>query len=204
MSILQQGVQSLLYHGWQLLPTRNLLSVRIFCWYLITPHPFIIVSLTLFRRAPETTPLLPGEREHDRTSTQIGCWCLVLFILFMVYHTSMFSPGGLFGPPTMDHMYWGHVEARACITYGTMEYTAQLMNLPPSWEHRVEACKATPLEIHGIPHLPKSCEDRVCDILSHCEDVQKADGVLLGPWYCGRSMGNRPTGTGLHDILGKI
>ncbi|KAG6379349.1 hypothetical protein JVT61DRAFT_11811 [Boletus reticuloceps] len=57
-------------------------------------------------------------------------------------------------------MFWGGIEAHTCTTYATREYTAQLMNLPTTWEHRVEACKATPLEVHGVSYLPKSCEDK--------------------------------------------
>ncbi|KAN0094861.1 hypothetical protein V8E55_003148 [Tylopilus felleus] len=58
------------------------------------------------------------------------------------------------------HMFWDRVEAHACTTYATREYTAQLMNLPRTWEHRLDACKATPLEIHGNSYLPTTCEDR--------------------------------------------
>ncbi|KAG8214286.1 hypothetical protein J3R82DRAFT_9235 [Butyriboletus roseoflavus] len=67
------------------------------------------------------------------------------------------------------NMFWGRVEARTCTTYATREYTAQLMNLPTTWEHRVEACKATPLEVHGVSYLPKNCED-------------KGPGVVIGNW----------------------
>ena len=59
------------------------------------------------------------------------------------------------------NMFWGDIEAHTCTTYATREYTAQLMNLPATWEHRVEACKATPLEVHGTSYLPKTCEDKV-------------------------------------------
>ncbi|KAF8837718.1 hypothetical protein BDN67DRAFT_170165 [Paxillus ammoniavirescens] len=67
------------------------------------------------------------------------------------------------------NMFWGRVEAHQCTTYATREYTALLMNLPVTWEHRVEACKATALEVHGVSYLPKSCED-------------KGPGVVLGRW----------------------
>ena len=63
------------------------------------------------------------------------------------------------------NMYWGHVEAHTCTSYMTRKYTAQLMNLPRAWKNRVSACKGTPLEIHGISYLPKTCEDRVSDSL---------------------------------------
>ncbi|KAF8125073.1 hypothetical protein EV363DRAFT_1434818 [Boletus edulis] len=61
------------------------------------------------------------------------------------------------------NMFWGGIEAHTCTTYATRDYTAQLMNLPTTWEHRVEACKATPLEVHGVSYLPKSCEDKASD-----------------------------------------
>ena len=97
-------------------------------------------------------------------------------------------------------MFWGNVEAHTCTTYATREYTAQLMNLPRAWKHRVDACKVTPLEIHGISYLPKTCEDKVDD--SH-EEVQDTD-TALGPRCCDRSMGDQPTRTRLHYILGFV
>ncbi|KAF8557893.1 hypothetical protein OG21DRAFT_136998 [Imleria badia] len=71
------------------------------------------------------------------------------------------------------NMFWGSVEAHTCTTYATREYTAQLMNLPATWVNQVEACKATPLEVHGISYLPKSCED-------------KGHGVVMGRWEIGQ------------------
>ena len=65
---------------------------------------------------------------------------------------------------TRLNLFWGHVETHQCKTYGTREYSAVLMNLPRNWERLLEACKATPLEIHGITQMPKICEDKVCDI----------------------------------------
>ena len=61
-------------------------------------------------------------------------------------------------------LFWDRVVPHQCKTYGTREYTAVLKNLPMDWERRVEACKATPLEIHGIARMPTSCEDRVSDV----------------------------------------
>ncbi|KAF8551218.1 hypothetical protein OG21DRAFT_304263 [Imleria badia] len=68
-------------------------------------------------------------------------------------------------------LFWGHVETHECKTYGTREYTAVLMNLPANlnWERRFGACRATPLEVHGIAQMPKSCEDR-------------GHGVITGRW----------------------
>jgi len=67
------------------------------------------------------------------------------------------------------HMFWGHVQPHTCTTYATREYTAQLMNLPRNWGHRLDACRATPLEIRGISYLPKTCEDR-------------GPGFVIGRW----------------------
>ncbi|KIJ59670.1 hypothetical protein HYDPIDRAFT_33009 [Hydnomerulius pinastri MD-312] len=67
------------------------------------------------------------------------------------------------------NMYWDLVEKRQCTTYATREYSAQLMNLPSNWIHRVEACKATPLVVHGVSYLPSTCED-------------KGPGVVTGRW----------------------
>ena len=66
------------------------------------------------------------------------------------------------------HMFWGHVEAHKCITYATREYTAQLVNLPTTWKHRLDACEATPLEVHGNSYFPKTCEDKVGDSPRGC------------------------------------
>jgi len=66
-------------------------------------------------------------------------------------------------------LFWGRVETHQCKTYGTREYTAVLMNLPMGWDQRVKACKATPLEVHGVTHMPTSCEDR-------------GHGVVIGRW----------------------
>ncbi|KAF9234163.1 hypothetical protein BU15DRAFT_79346 [Melanogaster broomeanus] len=74
------------------------------------------------------------------------------------------------------NMFWGDVKAQKCTTYATREYTAVLQNLPATWEHRVEACKVTTLEVHGVSYLPKSCED-------------KGPGVVLGRWEIN---GNEP------------
>ncbi|KAI9566249.1 hypothetical protein HD554DRAFT_2194559 [Boletus coccyginus] len=67
------------------------------------------------------------------------------------------------------NLFWSGIQAHTCTTYATREYTAQLMNLPTTWEHRVEACKVTPLEVHGISYFPKSCEDR-------------GHGTVIGRW----------------------
>ncbi|KAF8421308.1 hypothetical protein L210DRAFT_3654527 [Boletus edulis BED1] len=82
-------------------------------------------------------------------------------------------------------LFWGHVEAHQCKTYGTREYTAVLMNSPMNWGKRIEACKATPLEVHGIAHLPNSCEDR-------------GHGFVMGRWELDLYEPDCNTHWGLH------
>ncbi|KAG6336734.1 hypothetical protein ID866_2339 [Astraeus odoratus] len=67
------------------------------------------------------------------------------------------------------NMWWGQVEAHHCTTYATREYTAILKNLPADYPFRVEACKETPLEVHGVSYLPMTCED-------------KGPGLVIGRW----------------------
>ena len=59
------------------------------------------------------------------------------------------------------NLAWERVEAHQCTTYATREYTAQLTNLPAYYEYRLDACRMTPLEIHGVSYTPKRCEEHV-------------------------------------------
>ena len=60
------------------------------------------------------------------------------------------------------NMVWGDVQSdTTCTTYATREYTARLMNVPSYYDRRVEACMATPIQIHGVEYKPKWCEDHV-------------------------------------------
>jgi hypothetical protein len=59
------------------------------------------------------------------------------------------------------NMFWTDPESHTCTTYGTREYTAQLVNIPGDYNRRVEACMATPIQIHGIEYKAKWCEDHV-------------------------------------------
>jgi len=57
------------------------------------------------------------------------------------------------------NLFWVNEESHGCTTYGTREYTAWLANVPSGYRRRVEACKATPLEVHGLSYLPHTCKD---------------------------------------------
>ncbi|KAF9235729.1 hypothetical protein BU15DRAFT_77658 [Melanogaster broomeanus] len=57
------------------------------------------------------------------------------------------------------NLVWVNEESHSCITYGTREYTAWLANVPSGYKRGVEACKKTPLVIHGVSYLPHTCKD---------------------------------------------
>ena len=59
------------------------------------------------------------------------------------------------------NMFWTDPESHTCISYGTREYTARLVNVPACYDRRVEACMATPIQIHGVEYKAKWCEDHV-------------------------------------------
>jgi len=99
------------------------------------------------------------------------------------------------------NMFWGQVEAHHCTTYATREYTALLKNLPMDYPHPVEACKETPLEIHGTSYFPKECEDKVR--AAHL-DLGQLMIATLGSRCCDWMVGSRPGRTGLRYILGMV
>jgi hypothetical protein len=59
------------------------------------------------------------------------------------------------------NMFWTDPESHTCTTYGTREYTARLVNVPRNYNRRVEACMATPIQVHGVEYKTKWCEDHV-------------------------------------------
>jgi len=97
-------------------------------------------------------------------------------------------------------MFWGDIKAHTCATYATREYTAQLMNLPATWEHRVEACKATPLEVHGISYLPKSCEDRGPGLVIGRWEINRHEPDCAANWIWYKDQGCTSPGSGKRRI----
>jgi hypothetical protein len=59
------------------------------------------------------------------------------------------------------NMFWTDTESHTCTAYGTREYTARLVNVPGDYNRRVEACMATPIQVHGVEYKTKWCEDYV-------------------------------------------
>ncbi|KAN0094869.1 hypothetical protein V8E55_003156 [Tylopilus felleus] len=102
------------------------------------------------------------------------------------------------------HMFWGRVEAHACTTYATREYTAQLMNLPTTWEHRLDACKATPLEIHGNSYLPTTCEDRGPGAVTGRWEINHNEPDCKTFWDSYNDKGCTSRGSGKRRITQKL
>jgi len=59
------------------------------------------------------------------------------------------------------NLFWGDLKAHTCSSYGTRTHTARLLNLPANYDHRIEACMATPIQIRGAKHNATLCEDHV-------------------------------------------
>jgi hypothetical protein len=66
-----------------------------------------------------------------------------------------------------EHMnlYWEDIKGEEqCVAHRTKKYSARLANLFPSVD-ALEACKATPLTIHGVTYdSPLYCEDQVSNV----------------------------------------
>ncbi|KAF9235733.1 hypothetical protein BU15DRAFT_64575 [Melanogaster broomeanus] len=72
-------------------------------------------------------------------------------------------------------MVWVGVEPQNCTTYATREYTATLANVPSNYPRGVEACKVTPLIVHGLSYLPHTCKD-------------DGPGGIIGSWRVNHSQ----------------
>ncbi|KAG1846106.1 hypothetical protein DFJ58DRAFT_705948 [Suillus subalutaceus] len=83
------------------------------------------------------------------------------------------------------NMFWTDPTSHTCTTYATREYTARLVNVPSYYNRRVEACMATPIEIHGIEYTPKWCEDQgPNNVTGHWEvDQREPDCASYWTWY---------------------
>ncbi|KAG0702053.1 hypothetical protein DFH29DRAFT_923572 [Suillus ampliporus] len=74
------------------------------------------------------------------------------------------------------NMFWTEPVSHTCTTYATREYTARLVNVPSYYDRRVEACMATPVQIHGTDYTPKWCEDHGSNnVIGHWEVQQEPD-----------------------------
>ena len=128
--------------------------------------PRLVITLVVRYRQP-VVPLYPlsGRSDHGRHSEGVG------------HGNGTAKTRGGRTPEAQPVL--GSSEGAHMHHFATREYTAELMNLPTTWEHRVEACKVIPLEVHGISYLPKSCEDKV-RYYRVCRS-SKADD-MLGSW----------------------
>ncbi|KAL4077956.1 hypothetical protein J3A83DRAFT_4186212 [Scleroderma citrinum] len=97
-------------------------------------------------------------------------------------------------------MFWGQVEAHHCTTYATREYTALLKNLPTDYRYRVEACRETPLEIHGVSYLPKDCEDKGPGVVIGRWEVNQNEAACVTFWNWYKDKGCTSEGSGKRRI----
>ncbi|KIJ14808.1 hypothetical protein PAXINDRAFT_169494 [Paxillus involutus ATCC 200175] len=111
----------------------------------------------------ETTPLFTRETVKK---LPVGVIVAIGFVLmvFADYSIRTLTRPTCYDPFDQDERYrlnmvWVDVEPHGCISYSTREYTARLANVPSDYNRRVEACKATPLVVHGQSYLPHTCED---------------------------------------------
>ncbi|OAX38153.1 hypothetical protein K503DRAFT_718607, partial [Rhizopogon vinicolor AM-OR11-026] len=83
------------------------------------------------------------------------------------------------------NMFWTDPESHTCTSYGTREYTARLLNVPANYNRRVEACMATPIQVHGVEYKPKRCEDHgPNNVIGHWEIDQNEPGCAsYWNWY---------------------
>ncbi|KAG2134836.1 hypothetical protein DEU56DRAFT_808954 [Suillus clintonianus] len=83
------------------------------------------------------------------------------------------------------NMFWTDPESHTCTSYATREYTARLVNVPSNYNRRVEACMATPVQIHGNEYTPKWCEDHgPNNVIGHWEvDQHEPDCASYWNWY---------------------
>ncbi|KAG2038373.1 hypothetical protein BDR03DRAFT_954597 [Suillus americanus] len=98
------------------------------------------------------------------------------------------------------NMFWTDLASHTCTTYATREYTARLVNVPSYYNRRVEACMATPVNIHGIEHTPKWCEDHgPNNVIGHWEvDQHEPDCASYWTWY--KDFGCTSLGSGQRRI----
>ncbi|OAX31489.1 hypothetical protein K503DRAFT_80664 [Rhizopogon vinicolor AM-OR11-026] len=83
------------------------------------------------------------------------------------------------------NMFWTDPESHTCTSYGTREYTARLLNVPANYNRRIEACMATPIQVHGVEYKPKRCEDHgPNNVIGHWEVNQnEPDCASYWSWY---------------------
>ncbi|KAG1903136.1 uncharacterized protein F5891DRAFT_117832 [Suillus fuscotomentosus] len=98
------------------------------------------------------------------------------------------------------NMFWTDLASHTCTSYATREYTARLVNVPSYYDRRVEACMATPVEIHGAEYTPKWCEDNgPNDVVGHWEvDQHEPDCASYWSWY--KDFGCASPGSGQRRI----
>ncbi|KAJ8587024.1 hypothetical protein M405DRAFT_864106 [Rhizopogon salebrosus TDB-379] len=98
------------------------------------------------------------------------------------------------------NMFWTDPESHTCTMYGTRKYTARLVNIPGNYNRRVEACMATPIQIHGIEYKAKWCEDHgPRNVTGHWE-VDQHEPDCASYWNKYKDLGCASPGSGQRRI----
>ncbi|KAG1748347.1 uncharacterized protein EDB91DRAFT_1314984 [Suillus paluster] len=140
----------------------------------------LLIVLTIFASVeslnPCNNPLDPDVRDHIRKE-----WDIELH-----YHHEMEEKWKREEEERFRlNMFWTNLKSQTCTAYGTREYTARLVNVPSHYNRRVDACMATPIEIHGVNYTTKWCEDHgPNNVIGHWEvDLQQPDCTSYWYWY---------------------
>ncbi|KAG2038376.1 hypothetical protein BDR03DRAFT_918621 [Suillus americanus] len=157
----------------------------------------------------ETEPLMPSKPSHLHQSfksyIQTALIAIITASVAVIIYVSVFDTcNGPLDPEEDErlrlNMFWTDLASHPCTTYATREYTARLVNIPSCYNHRVEACMATPVKIHGVEYMPKWCEDHGRNnVIGHWEVSQhEPDCASYWTWY--RDLGCTSSGSGQRRI----
>ncbi|OAX35924.1 hypothetical protein K503DRAFT_802439 [Rhizopogon vinicolor AM-OR11-026] len=98
------------------------------------------------------------------------------------------------------NIHWTDPESHPCITYGTREYTARLVNVPGDYNRRVEACMAIPIQIHGVEYKANWCEDHgPSNLIGHWK-VDQHEPECTSYWDSYKDLGCASHGSGQRRI----
>ncbi|KAG1760439.1 hypothetical protein EDD22DRAFT_80017 [Suillus occidentalis] len=149
----------------------------------------------------ETDRLMHGEPSHLHQSFKSYIQTALIAIMtasiaIIIYASAFNTCNEPFDPEAAErqeredirlrlNMFWTDLTSHPCTTYATREYTARLANVPSYYNRRVEACMATPVNIHGVEYTPKWCEDRgPNNVIGHWEvDQHEPDCASYWIWY---------------------
>ncbi|KAG6327428.1 hypothetical protein ID866_11661 [Astraeus odoratus] len=98
------------------------------------------------------------------------------------------------------NLSWANVEAYHCKTYATREYSAHLINLPTDYKYYLDACRETPLVIHGESYKPTRCEKHNQSVIGYWVVNQNEPECAATSWNLYKDRGCTAPGSGKRDI----